>query len=81
MVRAVLETGAGVAGIEVIMERITDTLNQELIIIMRRALNGEIGTAEAVRLIKHAKRIAQARRLGVPVVELSDADLFAVSGL
>ena len=53
-----------------------DTLNRKFLITMR-----QIASAQAVQRIKRAQRLAQAKRLGVKVVELSDADLFAASGL
>lgn len=54
-----------------------ETMSQKFLITMRQALDG----GKAAQRIKRAQRIAQAERLGAQVVELSDEDMFAASGL
>ena len=67
------------------MERITDTYNAACLTLIRQGAGqldtDAISAHEVERRINRAKRIAQAKRLEAQVVELSDADLFAASGL
>jgi hypothetical protein len=56
---------------------ITDTLNKDIIAIARQCFSGKLTTGEAARHIKRAQRLAQAERLDVPVVAVTDQDLIA----
>jgi predicted TIM-barrel fold metal-dependent hydrolase len=56
---------------------IIDTLSEAIIFIARQCFSGDLASGEAAQRIKRAQRLAQAERLGVPVVAVTDQDLVA----